>query len=300
MIFKNYYKLLNLPQNVKATPNEIKLAFRAQAKKYHPDVNIQNKSAEERFKDINEAYRILSDPVQKKKYDRSWNYYVGRKIHKEKASQKEVRANDIVNMFFGKSMQTKENTSNKGSAIKGENIETRIQISVKEAFDGTVKKIALASINEKNKNITIVIPSGIKNGEKIRISGKGKEGKNGGKNGDLIIAVDIVDNGIYQLIDSDINVKLYIAPWDAALGSKVTVDGIDGQVSVLVPKGTQNGDKISIPNKGYYKENKERGNLVIKTVIAIPKRLSSEERQLFMELKKKSKFNPKNILDVSR
>ena len=96
MIFKNYYKLLDLPHNVKSTQNEIKIAYRAQAKKYHPDVNIQNKAAEERFKDISEAYRILSDPIQKKKYDRSWNNYVGKKLHREAMSQKEVRANDIV------------------------------------------------------------------------------------------------------------------------------------------------------------------------------------------------------------
>lgn len=296
MIFKNYYKLLDLPKNVKSTQDEIKTAYRAQAKKYHPDVNIKNKAAEERFKDISEAYRILSDPIQKKKYDRSWNNYVGKRLHKEMASQREVRANDIVNMFFGKNIANK--VVEDKAPIKGENIETTIELTVKEAFDGTEKRITMASNDGKNKNILLKIPAGVKNGKKMRIAGKGKKGKNGGSDGDLIIGVKIVDSGIYKMVGDDINVKLYLTPWDAALGSKVAVDGIDGQISIIVPKGTQNGDKLSIPNKGYYKNSKERGNLVVSAEILIPKKLSDEEKRLFTELKKKSSFNTKNIVNI--
>lgn len=297
MIFKNYYKLLELPQNIKSSQSEIKIAYRTQAKKYHPDVNIQNKAAEERFKDINEAYKILSDPIQKRKYDKQWNNYVGKKIQREKLSQKEIRANDIVNMFFGKSIQKKSSDEIKLSK-KGANIETSIEISIKEAFDGTNKKITLTSLNDKNKNISIDIPAGIQNGQKIRIQGKGKSGINGGDNGDLIITIDIKGNGTYQLDGDDIYVKLFVSPWDAALGSKAIVDGIDGEITVLIPKGTQNGDKISIPQKGYLKTNKQRGNLIIKTEIVIPKQLSKEEKELMMELKKVSKFNPNNIVNI--
>ena len=297
MIFKNYYKLLELPQNIKSSQSEIKVAYRTQAKKYHPDVNIQNKAAEERFKDINEAYKILSDPIQKRKYDKQWYNYVGKKIQREKSSKKEISANDIVNMFFGKSIQKKSNDELK-LAKKGANIETSIEISIKEAFDGTNKKITLTSLNEKNKNISFDIPAGIKNGQKIRIQGRGKSGINGGDNGDLIITIDIKGNGTYQLEGDDIYVKLYISPWDAALGSKAVVDGIDGEIAVLIPKGTQNGDKISIPQKGYLKNDKQRGNLIIKTEIMIPKQLSSEEKELLMELKKISKFNPNNIVNI--
>lgn len=297
MIFKNYYKLLELPQNIKSSQSEIKVAYRTQAKKYHPDVNIQNKDAEERFKDINEAYKILSDPIQKRKYDKQWYNYVGKKIQREKSSKKEISANDIVNMFFGKSIQKKSNDELK-LAKKGANIETSIEISVKEAFDGTNKKITLTSLNEKNKNISFDIPAGIKNGQKIRIQGRGKSGINGGDNGDLIITIDIKGNGTYQLEGDDIYVKLYISPWDATLGSKAVVDGIDGEITVLIPKGTQNGDKISIPQKGYLKKDKQRGNLIIKTEIVIPKQLSKEEKELLMELKKISKFNPNNIVNI--
>ncbi len=303
MVFKNYYKLLELENNIKSTQTEIKTAYREQAKKYHPDVNIQNKAAEERFKDISEGYRILSDPIQKKKYDKSWNSYVGKKLIKEQSINKEVQTNDIVNMFFGNNIQKK--SKNIPLPIKGLNIETKISISIKEAFDGTVKNIGIKSLDEKEKNIKVKIPAGIKSGDKVRVKGKGKPGQNGGSPGDLIIEINIENTNIHKLVNNDIYVNVYLTPWDAALGTKVLVDGIDEQVSIIIPKGTQSGDKLSIQNKGYYKkviqenETKERGNLIVKTKVSIPKKLSSEEKKLFMELREISKFDPKNKIIIN-
>lgn len=296
MIFKNYYKILGLTKNMKSTQEEIKAAYREQAKKYHPDVNVNNNSAEERFKDINEAYRILSDPIQKKKYDKSWYSYIGKKIQKDKLSKKEVRANDIMNMFFGGSISKKITNE---APIKGENIETKLDISIKEAFEGTKKDLAFHFLNrEKNKKITIHIPKGVKQGEIIRIKGQGKPSNNGGEDGDLLITVNIKDTPVYKLDKNDIHVNLYVTPWDAALGAKLSVTGIDGEVSILIPKGTQSGNKIAIPNKGYYISEKERGNLVIETKVVVPKKISEEERILFTKLKKISKFDPNNIVDI--
>lgn len=297
MIFKNYYKLLGLTKNIKSTPEEIKAAFREQAKKYHPDVNVNNKAAEERFKDINEGYRILSDPLQKRKYDKSWYNYVGKKIQKEKMSEKEVRVNDIVNMFFGNSVSKKED-SEKNPPLKGENIETKIDISIKEAFEGTNKKISIASIDKKSNIVSVHIPKGIEQGKILRVEGKGKPGKNGGKNGDLLLKINIVNNAIFKLVNDDIHVNLYLTPWDAALGAKVAVDGIDGEVSILVPRGTQNGDKISIQNKGYYSKNQQRGKLIIETKVVVPKKLTDEEKELFVKLRDISEFNPNNIVNI--
>ena len=297
MIFKNYYKILGLTKNTKSTQEEIKSAYREQAKKYHPDVNGDNKNAEERFKDINEAYRTLSDPIQKKKYDRSWNNYIGKKIQKAKMSEKEIKVNDIVNMFFGGNI-SKKNTDEENVPVKGQNIEVQIDISVKEAFDGTHKKISFNNEKEKNKIIEVYIKPGIKNGEIVRAEGKGKKGKNGGKNGDLLAKINIINNGTYKLINNDIYVNLYITPWDAALGAKLFVNGIDGELSILIPKGTQSGDKISIPNKGYYMNENERGNLVIITKVVIPKKLSDKEKELFLKLKKISNFNPDDIVNI--
>ena len=182
--------------------------------------------------------------------------------------------------------------------IKGENIEVQIEIQIKEAFEGTHKKLSFKVFDSKNKIINIDIPAGIKDGEVIRVPKQGKEGKNGGENGDVFVKIKIVDNNTYKLINNDILVNLYVTPWDAALGAKLTVDGIDGELSILIPKGTQNGDKITIPNKGYFIKNKERGNLIIRTEIAIPKKLNDKEKELFLKLKKVSKFNPNNIVDI--
>lgn len=297
MIFKNYYKILGLSNNIKSTPEEIKSAYREQAKKYHPDVNVNNKAAEERFKDINEAYRILSDSLQKRKYDKSWYNYVGKKMQKEKMSDKEVNVNDIVGMFFGSSIQ-KKSKENKVQAIKGENVETQINISIKEAFEGTEKSISLASLKEKNKIIKLTIPSGVQQGEFIRIEGKGRPGINGGNNGDLLIKINIENSSMFKLVGNDIYANLYVTPWDAALGAKLSVDSIDGEVSILIPKGTQSGDKISIQNKGYYSKERQRGKLVVKTQVVVPKKLSDKEKELFLKLKKVSDFNPNNIVNI--
>ena len=212
-------------------------------------------------------------------------------------SKREVKVNDIVNMFFG-GRDNDIKKERKLEQIKGENIEAQIEIQIKEAFEGTHKKLSFNVLDSKNKIINIDIPAGVKNGEVIRIPKQGKEGKNGGENGDVLVKIKIADNNIYKLVNSDIWVNLYVTPWDAALGAKLAVNGIDGELSILIPKGTQNGDKIAIPNNGYYINNKKRGKLIIKTEIVIPKKLNDKEKELLTKLKKVSKFNPNNLVDI--
>lgn len=159
MIFKDYYKILGLDTN-RVTPEEIRIAFRDQAKKYHPDLNEGKSISEERFKDINEAYRILSNPATRKKYDRSWNTNVGRRKNKEE-NAKNLKHSDnifgeIKNIFFGarKGEAPKENKKKeKRLAIKGENIETAINVSIEEAFFGGSKKISLRAQDRKNEKL---------------------------------------------------------------------------------------------------------------------------------------------------
>lgn len=174
MIFKDYYKILGLENN-KANINEIKVAFREQAKKYHPDVN-EGKYAEERFKDINEAYRVLSDNTQKRKYDRIWYSNVGRKIEKQKDKEERETKTDFLGILFGNNTgANKEETKTKRKVpIKGENIETEIDLSIEEAFYGLDKKISLKTIEGKAKTFSVKIPAGIRNGEKIRLLGQRK------------------------------------------------------------------------------------------------------------------------------
>ena len=200
MIFKDYYKILEL-NNSKVSSEEIRAAYREQAKKYHPDVNVGSKVAEERFKDINEAYRVLSTQSSRRKYDRMWNSNVGRsKINYEESSrQSNSIFSDFFNMFFGNikdddPKETNSKNSKKRNKEKGEDIETSIDVSIEDAFYGKSKKISLRTVKGDLKNFDVKIPAGILPGEKIRLIGQGKQGINGGNNGDLFIKINIKDN----------------------------------------------------------------------------------------------------------
>lgn len=160
MIFKDYYKILGL-ESSKVSSDEIKIAFREQAKKYHPDVNTGNYMAEERFKDINEAYRVLSNSSSKRKYDRMWNTHVGKKQAKQEYEEskrdKDSVFSDFFNMFFGKPMETnkrEKNITKKKIPIKGENIETEINVGIEDAYFGIEKKISLRTVNRKNEKFS--------------------------------------------------------------------------------------------------------------------------------------------------
>lgn len=196
MIFKNYYKILGLETN-KVTIDEIKNAFREQAKKYHPDVN-SGTEAEERFKDINEAYRILSDSKSRRKYDRIWYSHVGKRIDREKQKEEREARPDLLTLLFG-TIKSAKKQPNKKIPVKGENVETEITLNVEQAFYGMNKKIQLRAIDGKMKTFSIKVPAGIRNGEKIRLIGQGKQGENGGKNGDLFIKINIENTKKYRL-----------------------------------------------------------------------------------------------------
>lgn len=297
MIFKDYYKILGLTTN-KVSIDEIKNAFREQAKKYHPDVNKQAKNAEERFKDINEAYKVLSGTATKRKYDRLWYTRIGKKIKKQETRSSRNNNNNIISefktIFFGQN-QDSEATSKvyKKIPIKGENVETQINVKLEEAYYGLEKKISLRTVQGKMKTFNVKIPSGIRDGEKIRLTGQGKIGTNGGKNGDLFIKINILNNKNFKLDGCDIVTDLYISPWEAALGKKVKVDSIEDTVEIDIPAGTQSGEKIKIEQKGYRDGQGGRGNLVANIKTVVPKELTIEEKELFEKLREISKFNPR-------
>ena len=211
MIFKDYYKILELETN-KVSIDEIKTAYREQAKKYHPDVNIGVRGAEERFKDINEAYQTLINEQTRRKYDRLWNSRIGRKKAKAKKAEenKTTTRSEILNVLFGldglKSQETTYQRKHKDVKvpIQGEDVETQIPISVIEGFYGQAKSISLRTVNGKMRTFEVKIPAGIRNGEMIRLIGQGKPGENGGKNGDLLIRINMEQDKKYKLVGSDI------------------------------------------------------------------------------------------------
>lgn len=243
MIFKDYYKILGLQDN-KATVEQIKQAYREQAKKHHPDIDSSSAYSEERFKDINEAYKVLSNVTDRKKYDRMWNSRIGKKKHNNQTNKKEKGSviSEFLKIFFGEINNTEKNTNKtakKSIPKKGENIETEITISIIEAFYGGDKEIVLRAVDGKMKKFKIKIPAGIRNKEKIRLMGQGKPGKNGAKAGDLLIKVNIENCKQYKLSGVDLYTNLFISPWEAALGAKVNIKSVDEEISLYIPQGTQ-------------------------------------------------------------
>ena len=288
MIFKDYYKILGL-ETSRVSIDEIKIAYRNAAKKYHPDVNIGDSLAEERIKDINEAYRILSIRSSKRKYDRIWN---SRNLVNKKFN---IKGKDsIVKMFFGNIKQEgKADKDQSKEPLRGENVETEINSTIYEAFYGLDKKISLRTVEGKMKTFTVTIPQGIRDGEKIRLIGQGKPGSNGAKNGDLFIKINIKNDKKFKLQGCDLYTDLQITPWEAALGTRVNIQSIDEETKVYIPQGIQSGEKIRIPGKGYKDGKGARGDLVAEVKIMVPKKLTNQERKIFEQLNQISAFNPR-------
>ena len=292
MIFKDYYKILGLKNN-NVTAEEIKQAYREQAKKYHPDINTTSDFAEERFKDINEAYKTLSNSSTRRKYDRMWNSRIGKKQKNKQQNKKEKKSIfvEMFQMFFGEIKQEEKQKSPK----KGENIETEITVSIFEAFYGMEKKIALRTIDGKMREFNVKIPAGIRNEEKIRLMGQGKPGENGGKSGDLLIKIHIENDKKFKLNGIDIYTDLYITPWEAALGTKLNINSIDEEILLYIPQGTESGENICLKGKGYLNGRGGRGDLFVNVQIMIPKSITEKEKTIFEQLREISKYNPREI-----
>ena len=301
MIFKDYYKILGLKSS-RVSLDDIKIAYRENAKKYHPDVNVGDSLSEEKFKDINEAYRVLSNASAKRKYDRMWNNHVGKSNIKYEESKRGSGSifSDFFNMFFGETDEDKiESTNskrkNKKQPIKGEDVETAIDISIEDGFYGAKKQISLRTVEGKMKKFEVKIPAGIRENEKIRLLGQCKRGSNGGKNGDLFINIHIKDNEKFKIKGYDLYTDLLLTPWEAALGTRANLKGIDDEASVYIPQGIQSGEKITIPNKGYKDAKGGRGNLVAQVKVMVPKKLTDDEKEIYTKLKEVSSFNPRNL-----
>ena len=299
MVFKDYYKILELKTN-RVSSEEIKNAYRLAVKKNHPDLNVEDKLAEEKIKDINEAYRVLSDYTAKRKYDRIWNRNNNRlkqQRYKEENQKNNASFGDFFNMFFGTNendIQQKVNKMEK-KPVKGANIETSIDVDIEEVFYGLDKKISIKTEQGNTKIFTISIPEGLQNGEKIRLLGQGREGIDGGKNGDLFIKINIKNSEKFKLKGKDLYTNLYLTPWEAALGTRTTVYSIDEGTVVYIPEGIESGERLKISGKGYKDGKGGRGDLIAKINIMVPKKLSTQEKELFQKLSSVSNFNPRKI-----
>lgn len=291
MKYKNYYKILELKSD-RVSDEEIKNAYRRLAKKYHPDINPGDEAASEKFKLVNEAYQVLGSEVSKKKYDRIHNIYrVKDTIEDTKEKINFNGMSDMIGMVFGKKEQSNFENKNKSLPITGEDLESKIDITLEEAFFGTEKKIAFRTVTGDMKNISVKIPKGIRNGEKVRLAKQGKPGKNGGEPGDLYIKVEIMKNDIFEVKGFDLCMNLKLSPWEAALGTEVKVENIDSSILVNVPAGTESGEILRIANSGFWNTSTYgRGDLLLNIQIMVPKELTDTEKLLFEKLEAVSNF----------
>ncbi len=291
MKYKNYYKILELKSD-RVSDEEIKNAYRRLAKKYHPDINPGDEAASEKFKLVNEAYQVLGSEVSKKKYDRIHNIYrVKDTIEDTKEKINFNGMSDMIGMVFGKKEQSNFENKNKSLPITGEDLESKIDITLEEAFFGTEKKLAFKTVTNDMKNISVKIPKGIRNGEKIRLAKQGKPGKNGGEPGDLYIKVEIMKNDVFEVKGFDLCMNLKLSPWEAALGTEVKIENIDSSILVNVPAGVESGETLRIANSGFWNTSTYgRGDLLLNIQIMVPKELTETEKLLFEKLEAVSNF----------
>ena len=314
---KDYYKLLGV--NRKSTQAEIKSNFRKLAKQYHPDANVDNKQAEEMFKDLNEAYNVLMDKEKKKKYDRQVFKYGYGSVDIETTGGDGKPSgnmmNEIMNTILGISRDTKDRVITAAENVrddikekiaeqkepkKGENIETTLYVTIEEGYFGAEKKISLKTVRGGTKNYSVNVPMGIRDGEKIRLSGLGKPGKNGGKNGDLIILVKLRPHPMLRIEGADLQTKLKISPVQAIIGDSLQLKIFGEKIPVTIPKSSKTGDRIEILTKGYIVNQNTRGNLLIDLEIEMPENISEREEKLYEQILKLEKQKIKAKLAAQR
>lgn len=291
MKYKNYYKVLELKSD-RVSDDEIKNAYRRLAKKYHPDINPGDEAASEKFKLVNEAYQVLGSEASKKKYDRIHNIYrVKDTIEDTKEKINLNGMSDMIGMVFGKKEQSNFESKSKPLPITGEDLESKIDITLEEAFWGTEKKLVFKTVNGDMKNISVKIPKGIKSGERVRLVKQGKPGQNGGEPGDLYIKVEILKHNVFEIRGFDLCMNLKLSPWEAALGTEVKIEGIDSSILINVPNGIETGEVLRVANGGFWNtSNGSRGDLLLNVQVMVPKNLTEAERLLFEKLANVSNF----------
>ncbi len=313
MKYKDYYEVLGVSKS--STNSDIKKAYKKLAKKYHPDLNPEDKSAEEKFKEINEAYEVLGDEEKRKKYDtfgQNYNFQNGSDFdpsqfgfgnggHQYYTSGNASDFSDFFNMFFGGHGGGGRTSGfdlgsmfsgRKSKSIKGEDIESEIEISLLEAYEGLNKTISINVLGE-TRTISVKIPAGILPGKKIKIREQGQKGSKGGKNGDLLLKVKIREDRELKLEGIDLIKDLPLTPWEASLGCEVLVKGLKDKVRIKVPEGIQTDEKIKLKGLGYKDMNGNKGDMYVRVKIVNPTHLTDEEKELYRQLQEISKFKPR-------
>jgi DnaJ-class molecular chaperone len=288
--FRDYYQTLGLAHG--ATDEQIRTAYRKLARKHHPDVNPGNKDAEEKFKEINEAYSVLSDPQNRKQYDQFGQGppESGRDVHVEYGD-----FGDLFESMFGGARRATRH------ATRGRDLEAQIRIPLEEAHRGTTRTLGLRGHDGNQKSIRVNIPAGISDGELLRIPNEGASGASGAPPGDLFVTVRIEPHNLFKVLDEgNVELDLPVAPWEAALGARVRVPTIDGPVEMGIPPNTQNGQRLRLRGQGLSRQGGRRGDQYVRMQIVNPPSLTPAERELFQKLASESRFDPRQSMAGGR
>lgn len=289
MDYIDYYKALGIPKS--ASTAEIKSAYRKLARKHHPDLNPGDQDAEKKFKEINEANEVLSDPDKRAKYDqygKDWKHPESAEQARQQQQQQQYRGNSgssfsgedfsdlFGSMFGGGGGQGRQ------PKFRGQDLNAELNLKLGELYTSQKQTITV-----NGKNIRLTIPAGVENGQVIKIKGHGSPGANGGPNGDLYLKFAIVNDTKFKRDGKNLYADAEIDLYTAILGGEVQVDTFDGKVKLKVPAETQPGTKVKLKGKGFpvYKNDAEFGDLYITYQVKIPTKLSAKETELFTELK---------------
>jgi len=296
MAFIDYYKTLGI--NKTASTEDIKKAYRKMARKYHPDINPNDKEAQKKFQQINEANEVLGDPDKRKKYDahgENWKhadqYEQARQSQRQQGrpndgyTYSDFGDNDDFSDFFSSMFgnQGGRGRSTRNAKYRGQDYTATITITLEDAF-----KTHQQTINVNDKKLRITIPAGIADGQVIKLGGQGGVGVNGGPNGDLLITFIVSPHHTYKRQGNDVHMTVNLDLYTAILGGDATIDTLDGKVKLKVKPETQNNTKVRLKGKGFpvYKKEGESGDLFITYSLQIPTGLSDEQKAMFEKLSK--------------
>ena len=310
---KDYYAVLGVKRG--ASDDEIKKAYRKLARKFHPDLNPGDKSAEDQFKQLQEAYDVLSNAEDRKLYDQYGDNWRAVKAgagppppgwERAERSGSGPRASgfDFNDFDFGRFSSS---GGGEGFDIfeelfggargrgphrgRGRDVEAELELSLEEAHRGGRRTLQMQAAEN---TIEVNIPAGVRDGSTIRLAGQGGGGTNGSEPGDLYLHIRLRPHPVFTVSGDDLEMELSIAPWEAVLGANVEVPTIDGKVELKVPAGAKAGQRLRLRGQGLNKRNGGRGDEYVRLKVVVPKEVSADERRLYEELKRVSRFNPRS------
>ncbi len=300
---RNYYEILGVSKN--ASSIEIKKAYRTLARRYHPDANPGNKAAEERFKDINEAYEILSDQTRRVQYDQRFKKGIGGRNNNASVNNfaRNSRAGSRAATAERSGVRVEDDFYRPGTSRRERvvtptrrDIEAKLTLPLDRAYRGGKEKIRL----EDGRSLEVAMPPGMVDGQRIRLKGQGIEG------GNLYLKITVARHPFFEVQGANIYCKVPITLTEAVLGSSIEVPTIDGLVRVTVPQGVRSGQRLRLANKGYLErsgdrpeslDDNARGDQLVELQIVAPKEISAAERELYEQLRELEQFNPRqNII----